>query len=95
MIRIRSAVAASVLVLAVVASPAAAASSSVLVDGGGYGPTRPIAIDAALDDARTTAQSIGYYGTCVIVGDPQVFFDPADPYGRFYRAQVQASCEDA
>ncbi|WUH98368.1 hypothetical protein OHR68_33460 [Spirillospora sp. NBC_00431] len=95
MIRIRRAAVASALALAFLGSTAAAAADSVLVDGGGYGTTRPIAIDAALDDARATAQSIGYYGPCVIVGDPQVFFDPADPYGRFYRAQVQAQCEEA
>ncbi|TMR04734.1 hypothetical protein ETD83_08080 [Actinomadura soli] len=95
MVRIRRAAVASALVVAFLASTAAAPAGSVLVDGGGFGPTRPTALDAALDDARATAQSIGYYGPCVIVGDPQVFFDPADPYGRFYRAQLQASCEDA
>ncbi|WP_067459856.1 hypothetical protein [Actinomadura macra] len=96
MIGIRGAVTTSALALAVLTSTAATATAagSVLVDGGGYGPTRQTALDAALEDAHATAQSIGYYGPCTTIGEPQVFFDPADPYGRYYRAQLQANCEE-
>src|SRR5688572_7316125 len=75
----------------VFATPALA---SPLFCGAGRGPTAAVAIDAALDDARTSAQSEGFYGDCTIVGEPEVFETFNDPnYGHVFRAQLNASCE--
>ena len=74
------------------AAPTAAASP--LFDGGGRGTTAQTAIRSAFDDARNTAQSVGFYGACTIVGEPQVFETFNDPnFGHVFRAQVQATCE--
>ncbi len=86
------AVAAGSIALMMQGAPTAAASP--LFDGGGRGPTAEVAIRSALDDAQNTAQSVGFYGACTIVGEPQVFESFNDPnFGHVFRAQVQASCE--
>jgi hypothetical protein len=80
------------LAMLMLAAPPAAASP--LFDGGGRGPTAQVAIQSALEDAQTTAQSVGFYGACTIVGEPQVFESTNDPnFGHVFRAQVRASCE--
>jgi hypothetical protein len=85
-------VAAGSLALVLQAAPPAAASP--LFDGGGRGPTAQVAIGSALEDAQNTAQSVGFYGACTIVGEPQVFETFNDPnFGHVFRAQVQASCD--
>ena len=72
-----------------------AAAASPVFDGGGRGPTAEVAIQSAFEDAQVTAQSVGFYGPCTIVGDPQVFEVFNDPNrGHFFRAQVQATCEE-
>jgi hypothetical protein len=81
----------SMALVALVAPPAAA---SLLFDGGGHGPTAQVAIQRALEDAQITAQSVGFFGACTIVGEPQVFEAFNDPnFGHVFRAQVSASCE--
>lgn len=86
-------IAAGAASLVVLVAPTAAASP--IVDGGGRGPTAQVAIQSALDDAQVTAQSMGFYGACTIVGEPQVFETFNDPnFGHVFRAQVQATCEE-
>jgi hypothetical protein len=72
------------------AGPAAA---TTLFCGGGRGPTAESAVQSALDDARTSAQSMGLYGECTIVGEPFLQHVTGDPYrGDFFRAGVNATC---
>ena len=81
----------SVALVGLIASPALA---SPLFDGGGRGLTAHVAIQSALEDAQVTAQSVGFFGSCTIVGEPQVFETVNDPnFGHVFRAQVTASCE--
>jgi hypothetical protein len=76
---------------ALAASPAAA---SPVFDGGGLGPTADYAVLSALWDAQTTAQSVGFYGDCAVVGEPQIFETFNDPHrGHVFRAQVRAVCQ--
>jgi len=85
-------VAAGTLALVVGVVPTAAASP--LFCGAGRGPTAEVAIQSALGDAQTSAQSMGFYGDCTIVGEPQIFEAFNDPnYGHIFRAQVNATCE--
>jgi hypothetical protein len=63
----------------------------MLFDGGGYGPTAEVAIQGAIDDAGVSASASGLYN-CTLVGEPQVFPRPNDPFGRFFNAQVTVSC---
>ena len=80
--------------LALVVVLASVAVASPLFDGGGRGPTDEVAIQSAFDDARITAQSVGFYGECTIAGEPQVFETFNDPnFGHVFRAQVSISCE--
>jgi hypothetical protein len=84
-------VAAGSMALVLQAAPAAAASP--LFDGGGRGTTAQLAIGSAFDDAQNTAQSVGFYGACTMMGEPQVFESFNDPnFGHVFRAQVQVSC---
>jgi hypothetical protein len=83
-------VAAAMVMVVLGAGPAAA---SVLFCGGGRGPTAESAVQSALDDARTSAQSMGFYGECTIVGEPFLQHVIGDPYrGDFFRAGVNATC---
>lgn len=85
-------VAAGSMALVLQAAPPAAATP--LFDGGGRGTTAQLAIGSAFDDAQNTAQSVGFYGACTMVGEPQVFESFNDPnFGHVFRAQVQVSCE--
>ncbi|MGH8869900.1 MAG: hypothetical protein ACRDYU_18125 [Actinomycetes bacterium] len=80
--------------MAMVGLLSSVAAASPLVDGGGRGPTPEVAIQSALDDAQVTAVSMGFFGPCTIVGEPQVFETLNDPnFGHIFRAQVQATCE--
>jgi hypothetical protein len=84
-------VAGAVLLVAVAGSPAAA---SPLFTGGGRGLTVESAIFGAFDDARNTAQSVGFYGACTIVGEPAIFESTNDPnFGHIFRAQLDVTCE--
>lgn len=86
-------VAGSVTLLGLVASPAAA-SDTFLADGAGRGPTAEVAVRSALGDAQTTAQSVGFFGECTIVGEPRIIETLDDPnFGHVFRAGVVASCE--
>ncbi len=81
-------------VVALVVLPASTAAASPVFDGASRGPTAAVAIQGALEDAQVTAQSVGFYGACTIVGEPQVFEVFNDPnHGHTFRAQVQATCE--
>jgi len=74
-----------------VASPAMA---SPLFCGAGRGLTAQTAIQGALDDAKITAESEGFYGACTLSGQPQIFETFNDPYfGHLYRAQVTVTCQ--
>jgi hypothetical protein len=83
-------VAGAVAVVALTGSPAAA---SPLFTGGGRGLTAQVAIQSAVEDAQNTAQSVGFYGACAIVGEPAIFETRNDPnFGHVFRAQVDVSC---
>lgn len=80
--------------MALVTFTATSAAASMEFCGAGRGPTAQVAIDSALDDARNSAQSVGLYGPCAIVGEPDVAEYPNDPnYGHIFRASLIASCE--
>jgi hypothetical protein len=81
----------AVVVLLWVASPASASSSATVFTGGGSGPTADIAIRRAIQDAKTSASASGLFN-CTVVGEPQVFPTPNDPFGRFFRAMADVSC---
>jgi hypothetical protein len=84
-----TAVAASAAVIALAASTA---NASGLWCGGGRGPTAEVAIQSAIDDAKTSASSVGLFD-CVLVGEPQVFETLNDPnFGHVFRAQVNMAC---
>jgi hypothetical protein len=92
-VRVGLGVVAGATALVLQAAPSSAATSPVF-DGGGRGTTAELAIQSAFEDAQVTAQSVGFYGTCTIVGEPQVFETLNDPnFGHVFRAQVQATCE--
>lgn len=79
---------------AVVMLAASPAMASPLFCGAGRGPTAQNAIQGAFDDAQTSAQSEGFYGTCTMSGEPQVFETFNDPnFGHIFRAQVTVSCQ--
>jgi len=89
----RAGVGAAAGVMALVVSAAPTAAASPIFDGGGRGTTAQIAIQSAFEDAQVTAQSVGFYGACTIVGEPQIFETFNDPnFGHVFRAQVQATC---
>jgi hypothetical protein len=81
----------AVVVLLWLASPASADPSEMVFTGGGYGPTAAVAIQSAIDDAATSASAYGLFN-CTVVGAPQVFARPNDPFGRFFRAMADVSC---
>jgi hypothetical protein len=81
----------AVVVLLWVASPASASSSVMVFTGGGYGPTADIAIRRAIEDAKTSASAYSLFN-CTVVGTPQLFPTPNDPFGRFFRAMADVSC---
>jgi hypothetical protein len=84
-------VAGSMTLVMLLGSPAAAASP--VVCGAARGLTSSNAIQGAIDDAQVTAQSLGFYGTCTLTADPQVFESFNDPYfGHIFHAQVTATC---
>jgi hypothetical protein len=84
-------VAGAMALVALAGSPAAA---SPLFDGAGRGPTAEVAIRSAFGDALTTAQSVGFYGGCTIVGTPTIFETFNDPnFGHVFRAGVKVSCQ--
>ncbi|MDQ7905042.1 hypothetical protein RB614_10970 [Phytohabitans sp. ZYX-F-186] len=79
---------------ALVALAAAPAAASPLFDGGGRGPTAEVAVQSAFWDAQITAQSVGFYGECAIVGTPAIFETFNDPnFGHVFRAQLTISCQ--
>lgn len=71
---------------------ASPASASLIFCGGGRGPTPEAAVDAALWDAKTSAESMGFYGPCTIIGEP-VVGKGSNPWAEFYRASLNATCE--
>ena len=78
-------------IVALAASPAAA--TSLVFCGASRGLTAQNAIDGALDDARTSAESMGFYGECTLVEPPAIFETWTDPYfGHLFRASVQVTC---
>jgi hypothetical protein len=81
-------------VMAIGALTASPAAASPVFDGGGLGPTAQNAVLSAFWDAQTTAQSVGFYGACTMVGEPQIFETFNDPHrGHVFRAQVRAVCQ--
>jgi hypothetical protein len=81
----------SMALMALAASPAAA---SPLFCGAGRGPTAQVAIQGAFWDAQGSAQAEGFYGECVIVGEPSIFETANDPnFGRVFRAVVNVACQ--
>ncbi|MEV6104109.1 hypothetical protein AB0M28_05245 [Streptomyces sp. NPDC051940] len=61
--------------------------------GGGIGPTAETAVNAAIDDAITSASWQGPV-ECELYGEPEVWEVFNDPYrGHFFRASVQMTCE--
>ena len=76
--------------LMLIASPAMA---SPVFCGAARGLTAQTAIQGALDDAQVSAQSEGFYGACVLVGQPQIFETFNDPrFGHLFRASVNVTC---
>ena len=81
--------------MAVLVGVAPTAAASPLFCGAGRGPTAEVAVQSALDDARSSAQSMGFYGDCTIVGEPEIFETSNDPnHGHIFRAQLNATCEE-
>jgi hypothetical protein len=77
--------------VALAASPALA---SPLFCGAGRGLNVEVAIQGAVWDAQTSAQSEGFYGDCTVVGEPAIFETTNDPYfGHIFRASVTVSCQ--
>jgi hypothetical protein len=73
---------------------ASPATASPLFCGAGRGLTAQNAIQGAIDDAQTSAQSVGFYGACTLSGEPQVFETFNDPnFGHIFRAQVNVTCQ--
>ncbi len=71
---------------------ASSASAAGFYCGGGRGPTANVAIQRAIDDARTSASGDGLF-SCELIGEPQVFESFNDPYfGHIFRAQVNMDC---
>jgi hypothetical protein len=81
----------AVVVLLWVASSASASSSGMVFTGGGAGPTADVAIRRAIEDAKISASASGLFN-CTVVGTPQLFPTPDDPFGRFFRAMADVSC---
>ena len=54
-------------------------------------PTGEAAIQAAIEDAGVSVSASGLYN-CALVGEPQVFPRPNDPFERLLNAQVTISC---
>jgi hypothetical protein len=80
--------------MALVALAASPAVASPLFCGAGRGPTAQAAIRSAFWDAQTTAQSVGFYGDCTVVGEPAIFETANDPnFGRTFRAMLEVSCQ--
>ena len=88
--RLRIAVAGLAL-LPLLPSAAAGAARVQLFTGGGYGPTAAVAVQAAIDDAVNSAASEQLY-TCELVGEPQVFPRPTDPFGHVFSAEATVGC---
>jgi hypothetical protein len=86
------AVTASVVSLLGVASAAPANPTGTIFSGGSRGPTPEVAIQGAIEDATSSANSVGLY-TCTPVGQPQVFERFNDPnLGHTFNAQADVSC---
>jgi len=81
---------ATALAAGLAGAPASAQITFDTFDGGGSGSTAEGAINAAIDDASSTASGFGLY-SCVMVGQPQVFFSPTRKV-RPFSAQVQLRC---
>jgi hypothetical protein len=80
--------------MALVALMASGAAASPLFCGASRGLTADVAIQGAVDDARNSAQSEGFYGPCTLADDPQIFETFNDPYfGHIFRASVTVTCE--
>jgi hypothetical protein len=80
--------------MALVALAASPAAASPLFCGAGRALTAEGAIQGAFWDAQGSAQSMGYYGACTIVGQPEIFETTDDPrFGHVFRAQLNVSCE--
>jgi hypothetical protein len=80
--------------LALVALAGSPAVASPLFCGAGRGPTAQVAIQSAFWDAQITAQSVGFYGDCTIVGEPAIFETTNDPnFGHTFRASLTVSCQ--
>jgi hypothetical protein len=84
-------VASAILCSLAMPSPAIAQGDGMLFDGGGFGPTEEVAIRQAVEDAEVSASAYQLF-TCELVGEPQIFPDPTNEFGRFFRAQVQLFC---
>jgi hypothetical protein len=79
--------------LALVALAGSPAAASPVFDGASRSLTIDGAIQGAFGDAEITAQSVGFYGPCTIVGEPAIFESFNDPYfGHVFRAHVRITC---
>ncbi|MCP2337180.1 hypothetical protein [Actinomadura rupiterrae] len=77
---------------ALLAAAGPALASTVQYCGAGRGPTRDIAVQAAIDDAKDSARDEGH-GNCVLAGDPhvdEVFNDPT--FGHVFFASATLNC---
>jgi len=82
----------ALVVLGLVLAPASVLlASGGLFQGGGYGPTPAVAIQAATEDAQACAESVGLY-TCTMVGEPEIFVGTGPKGGVRYTAQVSLEC---
>lgn len=79
------------LVAGVLATTPLSAQAPQYFDGGGYGPSEEVAVQAAIWDAEASAEAYGLY-SCEMVGEPQIF--PQAPGSRrAFTAQVTLRCE--
>jgi hypothetical protein len=80
--------------MALIVGTASPAAASPLFCGASRGPTAEVAIQGALWDAQSSAQSEGFYGACTIVGEPSIFETRSDPnFGHIFRASLTATCQ--
>jgi hypothetical protein len=78
--------------VAMVALAASPAMASELFCGASWGRTLDVALWGAVDDARNSAQSMGLYGDCTIVGEPEISEENHPLRGHIFRAAVTVSC---
>jgi hypothetical protein len=77
--------------LATSSSVIGAQSGAMFFTGGAFGPTADVAIQSAIEDARTSASAYRLF-TCQLADEPMIFPGPNPAWGRNFTAQVTVAC---